>query len=168
MTIRNSTEQDFTRIMEIYAFAREYMKMHGNPNQWGPTNWPPEQLIHSDIKNGNSYVCTNDSGEVIGTFYFTQGKDIEPTYRLIEGGKWTADAPYGVVHRVATAGKMPGVGSFILRWALRQAGYLRIDTHPDNTVMQSLLRKLGFRQCGIIHVTQDPDPRLAFDLNQEG
>ncbi|MBP5401833.1 MAG: hypothetical protein J6Y36_01605 [Treponema sp.] len=61
MKIRKSTEQDFTRIMEIYAFAREYMKTHGNPNQWGPTNWPPEDLIHDDIKEGNSYVCLNDS-----------------------------------------------------------------------------------------------------------
>ena len=44
MEIRNSTEQDFKRIMEIYVIAREYMKSHGNPNQWGPTKWPP--LIH--------------------------------------------------------------------------------------------------------------------------
>ena len=29
MKIRKSTEQDFNRIMEIYAFAREYMKTHG-------------------------------------------------------------------------------------------------------------------------------------------
>ena len=39
--------------MEIYAFAREYMKTHGNPNQWDPTNWPPEELIHNDIKEGD-------------------------------------------------------------------------------------------------------------------
>lgn len=45
MEIRNSTEQDFKRIMEIYAFAREYMKSHGNPNQWGPTKWPPVILM---------------------------------------------------------------------------------------------------------------------------
>ena len=70
MKIRKSTEQDFYRIMEIYAFAREYMKTHGNPNQWGPTNWPPEELIHNDIKEGNSYVCLNDSEQVIGVFYF--------------------------------------------------------------------------------------------------
>ena len=49
MKIRKSTEQDFTRIMEIYAFAREYMKTHGNPNQWGPTNWPPVKLMVSFI-----------------------------------------------------------------------------------------------------------------------
>ena len=38
MKIRKSTEQDFPRMMEIYAFAREYMKQHGNPNQWCATN----------------------------------------------------------------------------------------------------------------------------------
>ena len=48
-------------MMEIYAFARRFMAENGNPNQWGPTNWPPEQLIRNDIKTGNSYVCTNDN-----------------------------------------------------------------------------------------------------------
>ena len=72
MNIRKSTEQDFERMMEIYAYARRFMAENGNPNQWGPTNWPPEQLIRSDIKTGNSYVCTNDDGEVIGTFYYVQ------------------------------------------------------------------------------------------------
>ncbi|MBD5518924.1 MAG: hypothetical protein HDR07_10755 [Lachnospiraceae bacterium] len=35
--------------MEIYEYARHFMAEHGNPNQWGPTNWPPEALIHADI-----------------------------------------------------------------------------------------------------------------------
>ena len=61
MKIRKSTEQDLERTMEIYAFARRFMAENGNPNQWGPTNWPPEQLIRNDIKTGNSYVCTNDN-----------------------------------------------------------------------------------------------------------
>ena len=39
MNIRHSAEQDFDRMMEIYSFARKYMAEHGNPNQWGPTNW---------------------------------------------------------------------------------------------------------------------------------
>ena len=71
MTIRHSAERDFNRIMEIYRIARNFMAEHGNPNQWGPTNWPPEELIHSDIQNRNSYVCLDDEGIVIGTFYFT-------------------------------------------------------------------------------------------------
>ena len=80
MKIRKSTERDFSRIMEIYSFARRYMAEHGNPNQWGPTNWPPEELIHRDIQSGNSYVCVNDEGSIIGTFYFNQGEEIEPAY----------------------------------------------------------------------------------------
>jgi L-amino acid N-acyltransferase YncA len=85
MDIRKSTQNDLPRIMEIYAYAREYMASHGNPNQWGPTNWPPEELICEDIRLGQSYVCEDD-GEIVGTFYYTQGGDIEPTYRVITGG----------------------------------------------------------------------------------
>ncbi len=39
-------------MMKIYEFARHFMAEHGNPNQWEPTNWPPEKLIHSDIASG--------------------------------------------------------------------------------------------------------------------
>ena len=53
MRIRHSSEQDFDRMMEIYRFARKYMAEHGNPNQWGPTLWPPEDLIHQDIRSRN-------------------------------------------------------------------------------------------------------------------
>ena len=48
--------------MEIYAYARKFMAEHGNPNQWGPTNWPPEWLIKEDIEKGCSYVCESDNG----------------------------------------------------------------------------------------------------------
>jgi hypothetical protein len=60
MEIRKSNENDLARIMEIYAFARDYMASHGNPNQWGPTNWPPEELIRRDIQSGSSYVEEDD------------------------------------------------------------------------------------------------------------
>ena len=69
MEIRKSAKADLGRIMEIYARARRFMAEHGNPNQWGPTNWPPEALILQDIERGNSYVCI-DEGSVVGTFFF--------------------------------------------------------------------------------------------------
>ena len=147
--------------MEIYAYARAFMAKTGNPNQWGPTNWPPADLIHEDIRNGNSYVCVNDDERVIGTFFFTQGKDIEPTYRAITDGAWLDDSAYGVVHRIASDGSEKGVGQFCLGWAYEQCGHLRIDTHTDNKVMQNLLKKLGFIRCGIIYVIEDDNPRYA-------
>ena len=162
MKIRHSTEADFPRMMEIYANARSFMAAHGNPRQWGSTNWPPENLIHQDIANGNSYVCVCGD-RIVGTFFFLQGDDIESTYRVVENGAWSSNAPYGVVHRIATDGETKGVGTFCLNWAFQQCGHLRIDTHGDNNVMQNLLAKLGFDHRGTIYVEEDDDPRLAYE-----
>ena len=162
MEIRKSTEQDIGRMMEIFAFARKFMAEHGNPHQWGSTNWPPEALIRQDIAQGNSYVCVEE-GEVVGTFFFICGRDIEPTYADITEGNWLDDSPYGVVHRMAGGGTVKGVGEFCLNWAYARCGHLRVDTHEDNKVMQKLLDKLGFVHCGTIYVEKDNSPRLAYE-----
>ena len=162
MEIRKSTERDFDRMMAIYARARQFMAEHGNPNQWGPTHWPPEALIHRDIAQGDSYVCVHE-GQVVGTFYFVSGRDIEPTYARITDGAWRDDGPSGVVHRIASDGSDRGVGAFCIEWAYAQCGHLRIDTHGDNVVMQGLLDKLGFVHCGTIYVEEDDYPRRAYE-----
>ena len=163
MEIRKATEADLERQMAIYACARDFMARTGNPHQWGPNRWPPKELIREDIRNGSSYVCVGEDGRVIGTFFFTQGEDIEPTYREITDGAWLRGGPYGVVHRIASDGSVKGVGTFCLRWAFERCGHLRIDTHADNTVMQGLLAKLGFRRCGIVYVHEDRSPRFAYE-----
>ena len=154
-------------MMEIYACARTFMAEHGNPNQWGPTNWPPEELIRRDVREGRSYVCLNDGKKVIGTFFFVQGRDIEPTYRDITDGAWLDGSPYGVVHRIAGDGSEKGIGTFCIRWAFEQCGHLRMDTHGDNIVMQRLLEKLGFVRCGTVYVEEDDFPRLAYEKVSE-
>ena len=150
-------------MMEIYEYARHFMAEHGNPNQWGPNHWPPEELVRRDIESGDSYVCTDDDGRVIGTFFYVFGDDIEPAYRNITEGSWLDESPYGVVHRIAVDGSVKGTGVYCLNWVYEQAGHLRIDTHGDNIVIQNLLKKLGFIHCGTIYVEQDDAPRLAFE-----
>ena len=162
MLIRHSTEPDLPRIMDIYAHARAFMAETGNPRQWGPNQWPPEALIREDITVGKGYVCEHED-RVVGTFFFDQGKGVEPTYAHIDDGGWIGDDTYGVVHRIAADGTVPGTGSFCLEWAYAQCGHLRIDTHVDNTPMRNLLCKLGFVHCGTIYVHEDNDPRLAFE-----
>ena len=163
MRIRKTMSGDIDRIMEIYEYSRQFMADHGNPDQWGPTNWPPKDLIIRDIQEGHSYVCLDDRDQIIGTFYYIYGKDIEPTYREIWDGNWIDDGSYGVVHRIAGDGSRKGIGTFCLNWAFDQCGHMRIDTHGDNTVMQNLLKKLGFIHCGTIYVVEDPYPRMAFE-----
>lgn len=40
-------------------------------------------------------------------------------------------------------------------WLYQQCGHLRINIHRDNTVMQNLIKKLGFVCCGTIYVEED-------------
>lgn len=115
-SIRHSEEEDFPRIMQLYSEARVFMSEHGNPNQWGKTNWPPESLIHEDIRSKKSYVCLY-RGRIVATFFFDSGTDIEKTYRKIEEGEWKGSNQYGVVHRIATDSRLRTVGRFCIEWA---------------------------------------------------
>ena len=162
MEIRHTAEADLARVMDIYARARAFMAAHGNPHQWGPTNWPPESLIRADIAEQKSYVCVHD-GEIVGTFFYDFGTDIEPNYRVIEDGSWIGSDTCGVLHRLAAAGTAKGVGSACIEWAYAQCRHLRVDTHTDNVVMQNLLKKHGFIHCGTIYVPEDSYPRLAYE-----
>ena len=166
MVIRKTTAADIETIMAVYVHARAFMAEHGNPTQWGPRNWPPRELILSDIDQGKSYVCEQD-GCIAGTFFYDKGEDVEPTYRTIEGS-WSESRPYGVIHRIASAGTVKGFGKFCIEWALEKCPYLRIDTHQDNKVMRGLLEKCGFRYCGIIYVENGKSPRMAYDFIKEG
>ena len=160
-TIRPAVFADFDVIRAIYTRARSFMADNGNPSQWG-TSYPPDDLIRQDIDTGKCYVCIAD-GRPAGVFYYA--KEEEPTYRVIEG-RWENDAPYGVVHRIASSMETKGIASFCLNWAYEQCGNLRIDTHDDNMPMQHLLQKLGFRCCGRIYLA-DGSPRIAFQKSKD-
>ncbi len=166
MYIRKATMEDLPRVMEIYAHARSFMTQHGNPRQWAARNWPPQSLIESDIKEGTGHVCVDDKENIVGVFYYNYGNHIDSCYDVIEDGAWKGDETYGVVHRIASDGSQKGIGSFCISWGITQAGgHLRMDTHSDNYVMQNLLTKLGFTNCGIIYVQEDSDPRIAYEKN---
>lgn len=159
MRIRKSELNDLETLMETYAYAREFMRSVGNVNQW-INGYPTEELIKQNIEEGCSYICMNDeTDDVIGTFYFRIGND--PTYAKIYDGEWLSDRPYGVVHRLATSGKVKGVGVDCLEWCFNQCRNIRVDTHKDNIVMQNIFRKLGYTKCGIIFLA-DGSERIAF------
>ena len=141
MYIRKTEPGDLDEVMRIYAHARQFMKEHGNPRQWGSNNWPPQELIENDIKAGKSYVCM-ENGEIAAVFYYDYGYRTEKSYDEIS----------------------KGAGSFCIRWAFGQCGHLRIDTHGDNWVMQNCLQGLGFIKCGTIWIENDDDPRIAYEM----
>ena len=160
--IRQADMSRLDEIMAIYERARQFMAAHGNPTQW-PSTYPPRDMIVRDIEAGLMFMCM--AGDRLGAvFYFREGE--EPDYARIWDGAWLDQEPYGVVHRIASAGTVKGAGSFCLSWAWQQCGNVRIDTHRNNVVMQSLLKKNGFEYCGVVHA-RDGDERLAFQKKKQ-
>lgn len=145
-------------VLEIYAYARDFMARTGNPSQWGKTN-PPRQVLEADIEAGKLYGVWKEE-RLCGVFYFSLGED--PTYREIFEGSWGSGRPYGTIHRVASDGS-GGVFAACLTFCKGKCGHLRIDTHRDNRVMQHVLEKAEFSRRGIIYLANG-DPRIAYEL----
>lgn len=146
LSIRPAAKQDFPRILEIYAQARQFMAANGNPTQWG-TNYPQPDLVQEDLENRNLYVCV-DGDRIVGVFCYFQG--IDEDYLEIYEGSWLSNEPYGVMHRLAVGAHSRGIAAFCFSYAYNRCRNLRIDTHRDNLPMQRALAKNGFQRCGII------------------
>lgn len=141
MEIRKASAQDLDQIMQIYENAKTFMRENGNKDQWGD-DYPSRELIAQDLDD--MYLCMSEN-QIACVFYYKKGEDEE--YRQING-KWLNEEPYGVVHRVASAGIVKGAASYCLDWAYSQIPNLRMDTYRDNIPMQKLLEKCGFQYCG--------------------
>lgn len=157
--IRKTQPTELEILMNLFEQGKRIMRKDGNMKQW-TGNYPSEELVMKDIANGNSYVCLDGTGEIIGTFAFIQGND--PTYARIYEGEWLEDTlPYGVIHRLASTEDSKGVAAACLQWCYRQIPNLRADTHRDNRILQYILQKHGFKYCGIIFLANG-DERLAY------
>ncbi len=159
--ILKATKEHLPQILDIYRTAREYMRTHGNPTQWGD-NYPGEALVLSDIQNGNLYALTADDGHICACFGIFAGDD--PTYAKIDGA-WGDSSPYAAVHRVASDGSRRGVFREIFEYVSAKHSHIRIDTHENNITMQKAILSCGFAHCGTIYVA-DGSPRLAYEWSR--
>lgn len=157
MIIRPASQYDFESIMNIYSYAREQMRLSGNPHQWG-LDRPFPETVWNDIRTKQSFVIL-EKERICGVFAFIIGA--EPTYRIIENGAWPNDAPYGTIHRIAGNGQAHGILAEALVFCEEKINTIRIDTHDDNHIMQHLLKKYGFQKCGYIYV-DDGSRRIAY------
>ena len=141
MKIRKATMQDLDQIMQIYEKAKVFMHENGNMDQW-EDGYPSRELIEQDLND--MYLCMAEE-QIACVFYYKEGEDED--YKEING-KWLNEAPYAVVHRVASTGIIKGAAVYCLDWAYSQVPNIRMDTYRDNIPMQKLLEKCGFRYCG--------------------
>ena len=160
-TIRKSTMADLPTILGLRDQAREIMRSYGNVYQW-PDGYPRDDMFLKDIELGGSHVMLDDEGRVVGTFALLPSPEV--TYNVIYEGQWLDDAPYHVIHRIASTPESHGVLDALLDYCEAQVGNIRIDTHEANVIMRKGLERHGYTYCGIIHLLNG-DERLAFQKN---
>lgn len=156
MIIRETRIQEIKQIMTIIRMAQQSLRS-SSIDQW-QDGYPNEEVIMEDIRKRQSYVVEKD-GKLIGTAVISLEK--EHTYDKITNGEWMTgkETVYVVIHRIATHEecKRQGIAGRLLKYAEEVgkehgAVSIRIDTHPDNFIMQSWLGKNDFSYCGWIYL----------------
>lgn len=160
MKLRKTEVHEIDRVMEILLDGKAALATLGI-DQWQGEGYPARDIVEEDVREGVSYVIEEDSGHLAATCMLSFSG--EEDYDEIEG-EWLTEGDsfnpaYAVVHRVAVAADSVGKGAARLMLGNAQtiaheggAQSLRVDTHPGNVPMLSLLRSSGFTECGIIRI----------------
>ncbi len=157
MFVRKVKKEEFETACEIYNAGREIMRKSGNMEQWSG-GYPYPEITARDIEEEILWGVEAE-GELCGVFAFLEKPD--PDYEKLIEGDWLNSNPYRAVHRVASSGRVKGVLRVILDFCKTFGCDLKIDTHRDNKIMQHLLEKNGFVNCGTALLVPDKI-RLAY------
>lgn len=161
MIFRKATAADIDTIERIIRAASARLGAAGI-DQW-QRGYPNRQSVEQDVAAGVGMVLA--LGEEIlayGAVIFTG----EPAYNNLTGGKWLTHGEYAVVHRLCVSEIFVGMGfakQFMLAaeaMAAERVPSIRIDTHPDNKIMQRMVERLGYTYCGDVVIESR---RLAYE-----
>lgn len=162
MIFRKAEIEDVDTVEQIMLAASGRLGAAGI-DQW-QRGYPNRTSVERDVAAGVGYVvCDNEQIVAYGAIIFTG----EVAYNDLTGGEWLTAGDYAVVHRLCVAADRVGQGwsRCFMQCAeqLAQENLLpsiRIDTHPDNRIMQSLISSLGFTYCGDVVIESR---RLAYE-----
>lgn len=174
MEFRKTRQDEIDRVMSILLDGKASLASLGI-DQWQGEGYPNRDIVVQDVAKDQSYVVEDEAGHLAATCMVSFAG--EPDYDEIDGAWLTqgaSDCPgYAVVHRVAVAADSVGKGAarFMLTQAQQIAASkgaksIRVDTHPGNVPMLSLISSCGFDRCGIIrikHADGGIPERVAFE-----
>lgn len=161
MVFRKATNEDIDCVEAMVLSASKRLGAAGI-DQW-QRGYPNRTSIELDVASGVGMVlCEGATIIAYGAVIFTG----EPAYEGLTGGEWLTSEEYAVVHRLCVSEIFVGMG-FAKRFmeaaeamAVEKVGSMRIDTHPDNKIMQSLIGSLGYTYCGDVVIESR---RLAYE-----
>mgnify|MGYP004703058791 CR=1 FL=1 len=155
MNIIKTLPHHIPQVLACYRDASLFLHKQGI-DQW-QNQYPNLESLRQDMQIQGSYVLVDNDDQVLATMALLFEDD--PYYEFIKEGAWSFPSPYGVVHRLCVNSKTrhQGYASLLLEYAIdeckiKQMIGCRIDTHPCNYVMQSLIRKHHFVYSGKVYV----------------
>lgn len=147
--IRNATENDLDKIMEIINITIKNMEIEGN-NQWDEI-YPNRDIFIKDIKNNHLYLIEEEDIKGVICLNYIEADE----YKNIN---WSLENKALVIHRMAVNSKFrnQGIGSKLLEFAKSLAKennikIIKTDTYSKNIKMDNLFRKLNFKQIGVVN-----------------
>ena len=153
--IRKAALNDVPAITQMIKNSKQYLKQQGI-NQW-QEGYPNQETIKKDVYAADDYVLVCN-GQIAGSACLIAG--LEPNYLKING-QWVNGTynRYVTIHRFTISDQFRGqhLARFLMSNLLSVAdlrGFkdIRIDTHPQNKIMQHIILTNGFKYRGIIHV----------------
>ena len=162
MIFRKATVEDISAVAEIMAAASRRLGAAGI-DQW-QRGYPNRTSVERDVEDGVGMVlCEGATILAYGAVIFTG----EPAYDDLTGGEWlTSEGDYACVHRLCVNEIFVGMGfskHFMMAaeaMASERVKSIRIDTHPENKIMQGLIQRLGYTYCGDVVIESR---RLAYE-----
>ncbi|WP_119327216.1 GNAT family N-acetyltransferase [Companilactobacillus musae] len=166
--LRQATMDDLPKIIDIIDGAKKTLRDRG-VEQW-QQGYPDKEILKQDIEEDISFALVLN-GEVVGAAALQQGYD--KNYQDMTSGSWdkNSDVTYSIIHRIAIEADHQGehLSAALIQQLLTMSYYLgyqdvRIDTHPDNLVMQHIIESNGFEEKGTITMDEDDGIRLAYQI----
>ena len=161
MIFRKATTEDIDTIERMIKAASGRLGAAGI-DQW-QRGYPNRTSIENHVEAGVGMVLALGN-EILayGAVIFTG----ELAYNDLTGGQWLTNGEYAVVHRLCVSEIFVGMGfakqfmSAAEAMAAERVKSFRIDTHPDNKIMQNLVERMGFTYCGDVVIESR---RLAYE-----
>ena len=161
MIFRQAVAADLERAIEIMNAAIVRLGAAG-VDQW-QLGYPNRTSVERDVEDGVGMVlCEGATILAYGAVIFTG----EPAYDDLTGGEWLTSGDYACIHRVCVNEIFIGMGfskrfmQAVEAMAAERVRSIRIDTHPDNQIMQGLIRTMGYTYCGDVVIESR---RLAYE-----
>lgn len=170
LALRGSIESDMAQLTGMLEDAIALLAMN-NIDQWQNGTIFSEILLDA-IMHDQAFVWEQRDSTGIAGFCVLDTYD--ELYENLAEGEWTVPGSYLAIHRVMVSQHLRGrkvtTQMFLdikKMGIVNNVDSLRIDTHPDNIMMQKTLKRNGFVRTGLLYMPSGSSRyTYEFDLSK--